>query len=194
MSDQLSLMGFDAPARPTDRLFFAIFPDAQTADRIARLAMALRGEHGLQGQPLKTERFHITLHHLGDHAGVPRDIVASASQAAEALRQAPFDLCFDQAMSFSGKPGKRPFVLRGGDGLTGLIAFQQALGAAMTKVGLGRWVDQRFTPHVTLLYDAHGVAEQAVEPITWTASRFVLVHSLLGQTRHVPLASWVLQG
>jgi 2'-5' RNA ligase len=63
----------------------------------------------------------------------------------------------------------------------------------MRKVGLGRRVDARFTPHVTLLYDSRLVAEQAVSPIHWTAHELVLVHSLLGQTRYVPLARWPLQ-
>jgi 2'-5' RNA ligase len=35
---------------------------------------------------------------------------------------------------------------------------------------------------------------RAVEPIRWTVREFVLVHSLLGQTRHVPLARWSLGG
>jgi len=47
---------------------------------------------------------------------------------------------------------------------------------------------------VTLLYDDCSVAEQAVETICWTAREFVLVHSLIGQTLHVPLARWPLRG
>jgi len=47
---------------------------------------------------------------------------------------------------------------------------------------------------VTLLYDDVLVQERAVEPIRWTVSEFVLVHSLLGQTRHIPLARWSLGG
>jgi 2'-5' RNA ligase len=47
---------------------------------------------------------------------------------------------------------------------------------------------------MTLLYDDRSVAEQAVETIGWTAREFVLVHSLLGQTRHIPLGRWPLRG
>ena len=194
MSDQLSLMGFDEPPRPTDRLFFALFPTEDAAGRIADLALRLRGEHGLSGTPLQTQRFHITLHHLGDYAGLPPDVVALASQAGQALALPPFEITFDRVASFSGHPSKRPFVLRGAeDDLAALTAFQQTLGAAMRKVGLGRRVDVRFTPHVTLLYDSRSVAEQPVAPIHWTAHELVLVHSLLGQTRYVPLARWTLQ-
>ena len=89
---QLSLTGFDAPSRPTDRLFFAIFPDATAAARIAQLAQHLRDEHGLKGRPLATERFHITLHHLGDYVGLPQSVVAAAGDAAVAVAMPPFEV------------------------------------------------------------------------------------------------------
>jgi RNA 2',3'-cyclic 3'-phosphodiesterase len=196
MPAQSSLPGFDA--EPTDRLFFAIFPDADTAAHIAQLALQLRAEHGLHGTPLKQERFHVTLHHLGDYAGLNHGIVAMANQAAAAVVRQPFDLSFDisfdRAASFCSMPRNRPFVLRGGDGLAAVTAFQQSLSTEMTKAGLGRWAKRAYTPHVTLLYDDHCVAEQAVEPIRWTAHEFVLVHSLIKQSLHVPLARWPLHG
>jgi 2'-5' RNA ligase len=193
MPEQSFLPGFDAP-KLTDRLFFAVFPAAQAAARMARLALQLRDEHGLHGKPLQTERFHVTLHHLGDYAGLPQDVVGMASKAAAAVTSLPFALAFDRVASFSSAPRNRPFVLRGDGGLAALMAFQQALGVAMTKAGLGRWAKPGYTPHVTLLYDDHSVVEQAVETITWTAHEFVLVHSLIGQTRHVPLLRWPLSG
>jgi 2'-5' RNA ligase len=193
MPGQSSLPGFDDAPAPTDRLFFALFPDAQAAERIAECARQLRAEHGLHGTPLKTERFHITLHHLGDYAGLPQGVVDMASQAAAAVKSAPFSVSFDRAASFSSSPRNRPLVLRGDAGLAELMVFQRALGVEMSKAGLGRWSKPAYTPHVTLLYDDRAVAEQAVEPITWTAGEFVLVHSLIGQTLHVPLARWPLR-
>lgn len=190
---QASLPGFDAAPAPTDRLFFAIFPDTDTAERIAQLAWRLRGEHGLNGKLVETERLHVTLHHLGDFVGVPRDIVARAGEAAAAVAMPPFEVTFNRAMSFSGRPDKRPFVLLGGDGLAALKAFQRTLGTAMEKAGLKlAKADANYTPHVTLLYGDLLVAEQAVETVAWTAREFVLVRSLLGQGVHVPLARWAL--
>ena len=193
MSEQLSLAGFETAPQPTDRLFFAIFPDADAAARIARLARHLRGEHALRGRPLATERFHITLHHLGDYAGLPQDVVGVAAEAATTVATPEFNVVFDRVLSFSGRPGNRPFVLHGDDGLVALTAFQQALGWALRKAGLGRWVAPSFTPHVTLLYDDISVAERSIEPLDWTVREFALVHSLLGRTRHIPLARWPLQ-
>lgn len=192
MPEQPFLPGFEAAPRPTDRLFFAIYPDAAAAAQIARLAQQLRAEHGLQGKPLKPERFHVTLHHLGDYAGLPQDLVAAACGAAASLAAAPFDITFDRVASFTSAPRNRPFVLRGADGLAALMAFQQSLGEALKKTVLGRWAKAGFTPHVTLLYDDRSVPEQAVTPVSWTARELVLVHSLIGRSLHVPLARWPL--
>lgn len=189
MSDQLSL--FAAPP-VTDRLFFAIFPDPETAGGVAERAERLRATHGLSGRPLAPERFHITLHHLGDHAGVRRDIVAMAVEAAETLTTPRFDVTFDRAASFHNG-GNNPLVLQGGEGLEALKAFQRDLGLAMARAGLGRLVDKAFTPHVTLLYDRRLIAEEPVAPVTWTVGGFTLIHSLLGRTEHIPLARWALK-
>jgi 2'-5' RNA ligase len=190
--EQLVLDGFD-PRPPTDRLFFALYPDAQTAQRIAAVAKQLKAEHGLRGRPLALARFHVTLHFFGDHLGLPQALVDGLVSAASELRHDPFDVAFDHAMSFTGRPRKRPLVLRGGDdGLAALMGFRQALGHTIERRGLGRLVDARFTPHVTLLYDGQLLRAQPVEPITWRVREFVLVDSLIGQTRHVPLARWTL--
>jgi 2'-5' RNA ligase len=193
---QLSFPGLEPePDRPrTDRLFFAIFPDQKTAANIAEQAEQLREVYGLEGRPLRPERFHITVNHLDDFAGVPERIVKAAREAASAVKAPPFEVSFDYAMSFKGRRGNRPFVLRGGYGLADLIAFQGALGLEMAKAGLGRYVEGSFTPHVTLLYDDLVVQEVPIEPIRWTVRELVLVHSLLGQGKHVALDRWSLKG
>jgi RNA 2',3'-cyclic 3'-phosphodiesterase len=193
MPEQLSFAGLDAAPRPTDRVFFAIFPDTSAAADMAQLAQTLRGERGLKGRALAPGRFHVALHHLGDYVGLPQGIVSAAGEAAAAVVTSSFDVAFDRVVSFSGRSRNRPFVLRGGDGVEALITFQQSLGVAMKKAGLGRWAAPLYTPHVTLLYDDHRVAEQIVKTVGWTVREFVLVHSLLGQTRHVSLARWPLQ-
>jgi len=194
MSDQFLFAEFDVAQSPTDRLLFLTYPDLNAATGIAGLVPGLRAEHGLQGKPVAPERLHITLNHLGDHAGVPQDMVALAQEAAGTLAMSPFDVVFDRVVSFGGKPGNLPCVLRGGDGLDQLRGFQQTLAAAMRKTGsrLGKWAEANFTPHVTLLYDRQSVAEQAIEPVRWTVREFALVHSLLGRTQHVVLRRWLL--
>ena len=192
MTEQLTLVGFDA--EPRDRLLFLIFPIVDAAAQITRLAWEKRGEHRLRGKPLAAERLHVTLHHLGDYDGLPRDRVAAAREAAEVIDTPPFDITLDRTESFSHGERNRPFVLFGSDGVAALTAFQRALGASMTRVGLGRWAKPQFNPHVTMLYDDQNVEEQAVEPVSWTAREFVLVHSQLGETRHIVLGRWPLRG
>jgi 2'-5' RNA ligase len=187
-------MGFDDASKVTDGLFFAVVPAWDDAQQIQQVALRQRSQHGLTGAPLKSERFHVSLHSLGEYVGLPPTTVADAKQAAATIAAAPFDVTFDRVMSFSGSPRKRPFVLRGSDGLAALMAFQRTLAVAMAKAGLGRFVKAQYTPHVTLLYDPRAVEEHPVTPVGWTVREFVLVHSLINQTRHIPLGRWPLRG
>lgn len=191
-SEQMSLDGM-AVARPTDRLFFALFPDAETASRLGRIARQLRHDLGLRGRPLADERFHVTLHHLGDFAGLPEGLVASAIDAAERVDTAPFQLSFDRAVSFHGARANHPFVLRADRDAVPLMAFQRELGLSLARAGLGVKPNATFTPHVTMLYDDQLIGEKPVEPVRWTASEFVLVRSLLDRTQHIALGRWPLR-
>jgi 2'-5' RNA ligase len=190
---QLSLDGM-APEQPTDRLFFAIFPDPPAAARIASVAQSLRVEHGLRGRPQQADRLHVTLHHLGDHVGLRSDIARAAEAAAAQVAMPPFGIAFDNASSFSGRTRNLPLVLRAGSGVGSLEALHAAIGARMAAAGLAKWVKPAFVPHVTLLYDDRGLAPQAIEPIAWTVREFVLVHSLLGRTEHRVIGRWPLRG
>lgn len=191
MTQQMGLPGFDPPT-PTDRLMFLLYPDPPTAERIAAEARRLREALNLRGQPLLTDRFHVTLHHLGDYVGLPADVVRKGEAAGAALAAASFEVTFDRAVSFANRPGNNPFTLQGGEGVQALVAFQQRLALEMAKVGLKP--DKAFLPHVTLLYDGQIVPAQPVSPVPWTVDRFVLVQSKLGQTRHIVLRTWALAG
>ncbi|HET7557669.1 MAG TPA: RNA 2',3'-cyclic phosphodiesterase [Rhodanobacteraceae bacterium] len=179
----------------TDRLFFAVLPDARAADQVVELARSLRARHGLRGNPLPAERVHVTLHHLGDHAGLPESLIAAASEAAARVATPPFDACFDCVASFPGRARKRPCVLRSGkdDSNPGLFALQAELGERLRAAGLGRHIERRFTPHVTLLYDESRLAPEPVPPIAWRVREFVLVHSLIGRSEHRVLGRWSLR-
>lgn len=190
----MSLGGFDAPPR-TDRLFFAVYPDPEALRCIVGLAEAVRAQHHLRGNPLRADRMHVTLHHLGDYAGVPDSLLADAHAAAAGLATAPFEVAFDCVASFPGRGPKRPCVLRGeGEGVNApLRAFQSVLGERLRAAGMGRFVERRFTPHVTLLYDQRSVSMQAVPAVEWTVREFALVHSLIGRSEHRVLARWPLR-
>ena len=175
----------------TDRLFFAIFPPAATAAQVYALQQDLRVRHGLWGRALAMNRLHVSLCHLGDYVGLPPAIVARAHEAASRVRSSCIDITFDRSLSFAGRERNRPFVLRSSEGAPAVQAFQRELGKAMALSGLGRFV-RPYTPHMTLLYDSNDVAEHKIDPVTWQCSEFRLIHSMLGQTRHVTLGSWQL--
>jgi len=187
---QTSFPGF-APAAATDRLFLAVFPDQATVARLSALAAEQCTRHGLRGRPLLPERFHITLLHLGDWAGLPPDVAQATMKAAARVREAPFEVVFDRVASFDGRRDKLPFVLRADGGNAPLRAFQAQLAALLREAGVVP-VGAGFEPHVTLAYDARKVAAEPVAPIGWRVDEFVLVHSLLGRTRHIRLGGWPL--
>ena len=193
MHSQPSLPGIDVEPIPTDRLFFAIFPDTDTAASIEQFARSLREKHGLHGKLLATERFHISLQPVGDFAGVPPDTLSMAGKAAgvAAAVTAPFEIVFDRAMSFAGQPGNYAFVLRGSNGDSTLVAFHQALGEAMERAGI-KLKASHYTPHMTLLYGDRRIAEQMIEPVALRVREFVLVRSLIRRQQYVPLARWPL--
>lgn len=183
-----------APAPPyTDRLFFALMPDAPAIERIERLIHELRRDHGLKGKALGASRFHVTLHLVGNFRGFPQEVADAACAAAQPLTVIPaFKLCFDRVGSFARRPRNMPLVLLGEEGVMAAKAFQQALGKAMARAGEGHGDAAHYTPHLTLLYDDTHVAPRAIEPIGWTAQEFVLVRSLIGRSRHEVLARWLL--
>ena len=189
----------------TDRLFFAVLPDAAARERIVAVVAELRGVHGLQARPVMADRLHVTMAMVGDFAGIPGNLLARASQAAqEAVRVvAPFDACLDRAQSFTGRlrsPGRRPLVLTGTDGVAGLQALHQALSQALRKTGISGAASTAgnqpaYMPHLTLMYDQHAVPEQPVPAVAWRVGELVLLHSRIGQNiPYAALGRWPLQG
>jgi 2'-5' RNA ligase len=168
------------------RLFLAAVPDADAAERIHRLAGALKRAHKFDGKIIAPERLHVSLFALG---GLPERVAPMACEAAAEVRMPPFEVLFDRSVSFRGRPGNRPFVLIGDDGLDRLKSFRRTLGAAMARKGLRNSAKKDFTPHITLFYAERNVEEHPIEPICWTVNEFVLIHSMRG---HVHLARWPL--
>jgi 2'-5' RNA ligase len=180
-------------AGATDRLFFALYPDPAAASRISTLAERLRHDLGLHGRPIAAARLHVTLCYLGDHVGLPDAIVAAATAAAARIDAPAFELAFDKVASFPRVRGDRPLVLQGGTGIAALKRFERDLGAALEETKAAGGPERPYAPHVTLLYDAACLDETTVEPVSWIAREFVLVHSRIGQGKHVTLGRWPLR-
>ena len=175
-------MGF---SRPTDRLLFLVYADQPAAAAAVEAASGLRDDYGLNGRLILTRHIHSTLWHVCDDFSPPAPaLIATLATCAKRVSMPPFKVSFDRVESFTGGA----LVLRGEEGVVGLEVLYENLTAALCMKST-----RSFVPHVTLLRDKrHLLPSIPVEPIEWTVTEFVLVHSLLGKTTHRVLARFPL--
>ena len=190
MEQQLSFLDRD---RTRHNVYLAALPDAPMAACAEEIAGNMRRHFGLTAKPISPERLHVSLLAVGDFSGsCPPSVIDAAMRAAGTVSMAPFRVEFNRFASFSGGLGKRALVLTGGeDGAAGFVTLRQTLSQAMMKAGLRLPRQSGGSPHMTLMYDDR-VCDCPIEPIGWTVSRFVLVDSLVSQSRHVHLGQWFL--
>ncbi len=190
---QASFPGFEPEPELTDRIFFAVMPDGAAIADINALTADLKARHGMRGRPIVDAKLHATLCNLGDFPGMQASLVARAEQAAASVAAVTpeFDVAFDGAQTFVNRSRNRPFVLTGGDGVTGLSALYKSLAQALLKVGIAG-NPPSYTPHITLLYDDVTAAPEPVPAIQWTVRELVLLHSRIGQNQpsYTTLARW----
>lgn len=181
---QQSLFDFEPPPTPTERIFFAIAPDAQAIADIRTLTAALKAQHGMSGRSIADAKLHCTLCNLGDFVGMPDLLLARAAQAAALVAAAtqPFSASFDTAQSFINRARNRPFVLTGSDGVIGVTTLYRNLASALLKASISG-NPTSYTPHLTLLYDDITAAPAPIVPITWPVRELLLLHSHIGQAR-----------
>jgi len=119
--------------------------------------------------------------------------VAAAIQAADGIKMKPFAVALNRVVTFQNKD-RNPIVLCCDDGAAEITDLRNALRNESLKTGL-RCGPARFRPHITLLRDRRKVPETPLdEPIRWTVQDFVLIHSLIGRSRHIILGRWQLTG
>ena len=195
MDPQLLLPGFVYSSRPKHDFYLTLRPlpaAAWAAEQVQRrFRPATRGRTGA----VAPHRFHVSLHFLASDFEAPIGLVRKVAEAAAMMSIAPFDVSFDRSLSFNENAGKHPFVLGGTErGLRDLRTFQQLLGFALIRSGVGQFVrpNARFNPHVTLFYSEEFLGEHPIEPIVWTVTEFVLVESFVGET-HKTFGHWPLR-
>ncbi|MBM3548829.1 MAG: 2'-5' RNA ligase [Alphaproteobacteria bacterium] len=203
---QLALPGFafepaprvEAPKRPKalrkfgglpDSLFFALRLDSAAAYDARQHALRLQARHGLKSWPRPKSLLHVSLCGLGEYNGLPQTLVEKAIEAAGSISARPFEIEFDRVMSF-----RTCLVLAGEEGAGGVRHLEQALGEALEK-GKVREPSRHFMPHITLIYDQTIVPpERLRRPVRWQVQEFVLIHSLVGQSKHIVLKTFALGG
>lgn len=167
------------------RVFFALWPDVATANRLHMLAESAHRRFG--GRVMRFDTLHMTLAFVG---GVRRVKLPELLEAAATLTPPPFDLTLDTL----GQWGRRDIVWvgpsRAPQGLHDLVSdLHQRLRATGFELEA-----RRFVPHVTLLRGAQCEDAQSVleQPLRWRADGFVLVESKLQSSgaRYRVLGRW----
>jgi RNA 2',3'-cyclic 3'-phosphodiesterase len=154
----------------TERLFFALWPDAALRHTLYKATRQVAKISG--GKPVPAENFHITLVFLGSL--VPAD-AAIAREVAGGIRSGAFDLTLDR-LGFWPKPrvvwlgpSQVPEAAR-------LLARELISGLQARGLKLDT---KPFMPHVTLARKVSKPGEFGpMTPVQWPVTGFVLVRSV----------------
>lgn len=166
------------------RVFFALKPNWKEINRINDLVC---DETRVQMQPVASFRLHLTVAITNDFSSFPRDVAERMIVIGDAASSDPFLLRFDW---LSG--GKESVVLRPYKRPEALSVLQRRIAAQLRDRNLMR-VGWRFSPHVTLGYRPSQSIQKPITPLIWHPQELVLIHSVLGATKHIELARWPLE-
>ncbi|WP_213981612.1 2'-5' RNA ligase family protein [Sphingomonas sp. dw_22] len=164
------------------RLFFALRPSRIEAN----LTGLFRDTADSALTPVTNDRLHMTMGITGDFAAFPQDVAERMTAIGDGLAGDRFVLALDRLSgserSIALRPSKRP---------PALSALQKQVDDLLRYWNLMRsgW---SFNPHVTLGYRAGLSFLEPVTPLVWDVREIVLIHSLVGATRHVELGRWPL--
>ncbi len=168
----------------SDRLFFALWPDADLRQELVARIAALTGT--IDGRAQRPDQWHVTLEFMGQ---VPRERQPSLRAAARRVRPSTLTLEFDQVEHWR-KPqvvclvaSRLPAVL---------VTLITQLRAALTEEGFATEA-RPFRPHVTLARKVRSAADSRLAPpFVWRADGFALVRSVTDPagSRYEPLDWW----
>lgn len=182
------LPGRSESASPRTRVFFALWPDEATANRLHRVAVDAQTRFG--GRVMRHDTLHLTVAFVG---AIERERVADLIAAGNRVAPPFFELSIDLV----GEWQRKNLVWAG---LSQPVPALSAFVASLRQELLGAecvFEDHSFVPHVTLLRNA--TCERGRTPISppvrWRCHDFVLVES---QTRpegahYAELARWRMQ-
>jgi RNA 2',3'-cyclic 3'-phosphodiesterase len=168
------------------RLFFALVPPPLVARRMAHWAENRFGQHGAF---VRADRLHVTLDILDDFDAFPREMAERLVEVAGTVAADPFMIELDQISGGGGSVALRPRLRN-----AALQHLAMGIVHARQSAGIPPRDGYRFNPHITLMYRENAPFNETVAPFAWQVREFVLIHSLLGQTQHIPLGSWPLSG
>jgi 2'-5' RNA ligase len=174
------------PDGRSQRIFFALWPDASLRTTLAALAREVAHQGG--GRPTAPSRIHLTLAFLGDQ---PTTRVDALRRLGGGIRARAFTLALDALGSF---PRTGIAWLGASAPQPGLEALHGELAAAL-RIG-GFAIDERaYAPHLTLArHSAATIERRLSQPLAWPVTALFLVASELGRSgpTYRTLAGWPL--
>lgn len=175
---------------PLHRLFFALLPSASERAQVANVADGLRASHP-HTRWVNPERYHLTLHYLGETSGPREDWIARAREAAEGFNGEAFHLQLDHLLPL-GNPRRPALTLAASSSPAELIGFWRGLQERLIRAGFKDHLGRSFMPHLTLGYSEPQPETPAVAPIDLAPTGFVLVQSIEGRADYSFLGHWRL--
>jgi RNA 2',3'-cyclic 3'-phosphodiesterase len=170
----------------SQRLFFALWPDAVLQEAIDSHAHKLIGKHAKR---VPAHNLHITLAFLGP---VPRGLRACYEQAAAGIQAQAFTLNL-QCIGHWPKP--RILWLGPPQQPEAMLTLVQNLNAALSTCGYSPET-RPYQAHMTLARKVdRPLPVRDIEPIDWAVDSFALVESVTAPEgpRYQVLARWSLQ-
>ena len=167
--------------------FFALYPDSKTIQWLTQLWARLCKEQGLDKAPVKN--YHMTLFLIGPQAKLTRRIAEAAMEAGASVSAAPFEVVFDEVLTFASVRPDKPIVTLAKRGMPAWLDFQQRLGLAVLKAGAIKAMPN-YAPHLTLAYHRKPIERFEIEPVRWVAREFSLTRSDPAKGQHHKLATW----
>jgi 2'-5' RNA ligase len=173
-------------ASARQRLFFALWPDADARNAFAQLARAHQACG--RGRPVAAENIHLTLEFLG---AVEARFRLCAERAAQSLSIPAFELEFNRLGHWP-----RPRVLWSAPERTPQPLASLVTTLRKALVECGHEPDSRqFRAHVTLARKVRGPVDATLHtPVCWPVSQFYLMASESTEqgVRYRPLNRWPL--
>jgi RNA 2',3'-cyclic 3'-phosphodiesterase len=176
------------PSATLHRLFFALLPSDQEREQLLEIAGSLHPAFP-GARWIRPQRYHLTLHYLGESAGRREPHVQAARAAASGLQAAPFTITLDH-LRMLGNPANPALTLAASATGTAMEVFWRTLQAALIRAGFKQHLSHSFVPHLTLGYVKPGQSDGIVAPVTLRPQAYHLVHSVQGQEDYEVLGTW----
>jgi 2'-5' RNA ligase len=177
----------------THKLFFALFPDEAECADIQALATTLHAAHA-DTRWIRPDRYHLTLHYLGESDQRRDDHIRDAIKAVQALPDAePFAITLDHLRAL-GNPRRPALTLAASAIPVPMQAFWRILQERLILAGFHRHIGRSFVPHLTLAYVDPEPALGMVDPIVLRPTEFRLIHSIQGRPDYEVLGRWPVVG